>query len=163
MSFLETVGRAKAYLRDHQRVSLRALGLEFRLDDEQLEALIEELVDVQQVGARERKALSWVGPAAAAPALRRAAVAAQRSPESALDAERRQLSVLFCDLVGSTLRAYACRVDASGRTRARSCSPWATRPAAFGPLLSVSQRGDAPRCLRPQSNLCSARRQGGLR
>ena len=49
MSFLDTVARAKTYLREHGRVSLRALRLEFELSDEELEALVEELVDVQQV------------------------------------------------------------------------------------------------------------------
>ncbi len=38
-----------------------ALKLEFDLDDARLESLIEELVDVQQVAAREGKVLSWVG------------------------------------------------------------------------------------------------------
>ena len=55
MSFLETVARAKNYLQEHGRVSLRALKLEFELDDEQLEALVEELVDAQQVAALEAR------------------------------------------------------------------------------------------------------------
>ena len=72
MSFLDTVARAKTYLRDHGRVSVAALKLEFDLDDARLEALIEELVDVQQVAACEGKVLSWIGearPEASAPEL----------------------------------------------------------------------------------------------
>ena len=63
MNFLETVRRAKGYLQEEGRVSLRALKLEFQLDDDQLEALVEELVDIQQLAAHEGKALAWVGPA----------------------------------------------------------------------------------------------------
>jgi hypothetical protein len=60
MSFLDTVRRAGTYLQEQGRVSLRALSLEFGLDDESLEALVEELVDVQQVAAREGKVVVWV-------------------------------------------------------------------------------------------------------
>jgi hypothetical protein len=53
MGFLDTVLRAKTYLEGQGRVSLSALKLEFDLDDEVLEQLIQELVDIQQVAARE--------------------------------------------------------------------------------------------------------------
>ena len=61
MSFLETVAKAKAYLREHERVSLQGLRREFDLDETAVDELIEELVDVQQVAAREGKVLSWIG------------------------------------------------------------------------------------------------------
>ena len=101
MSFLDTVARAKEHLRRHGRVSLRALGLEFRLEAEELEALVEELVDVQSVAAREGRVLAWIAPpspgdgdpTAVGPAL---------APGSHVEAERRHLTVLFCDLVDST-------------------------------------------------------------
>jgi hypothetical protein len=63
MNFLDTVQRAKSYLQEEGRVSLRALKLGFQLDANQLEALVEELVDIQQIAAREGKALAWMGPA----------------------------------------------------------------------------------------------------
>ena len=63
MSFLETVERARAFLERNGRVSLRGLRREFDLDDEALEELVEELVDVQQVAAREGKVLSWIASA----------------------------------------------------------------------------------------------------
>ncbi len=63
MSFLSTVARAKTYLEEQGRVSLSALKLEFDLDNARLESLIEELVDVQQLAAREGKVLSWIGVA----------------------------------------------------------------------------------------------------
>jgi class 3 adenylate cyclase/tetratricopeptide (TPR) repeat protein len=100
MSFLETVRLARSHLEEQGRVSLRALQREFGLDDNVLDALTEELVDIQQVAAREGKLLSWVGPRAsarAAPALRAATVS--------VGPERRQLTVMFCDLLDSTLHA----------------------------------------------------------
>ncbi|MCX5739985.1 MAG: AAA family ATPase, partial [Proteobacteria bacterium] len=54
MSFFDTAARAKSYLLEHGRVSVRALRREFALDDEGLEELIEELVDVQRVATRDR-------------------------------------------------------------------------------------------------------------
>ncbi len=65
MSFIETVRRAGDLLRQQGRISLRALKREFELDDDTLEDLVEELVDVQQVAAREGKVLSWIGAAPA--------------------------------------------------------------------------------------------------
>ncbi len=99
MSFIEIVRRARELLRDEGRISLRGLKREFNLDDQALDELVEELVDVQQVAAREGKVVSWIGPAAE----REAPVAATApTPEPASEAERRQLTVLFCDLVDST-------------------------------------------------------------
>jgi class 3 adenylate cyclase/predicted ATPase len=101
MSFLETVVRAKRYLREQGRVSLRGLEREFGLDRDTLEALLAELVDVQQVAAREGKVLSWIG---AAPETAPAETTALPSPPAppVVEGELRQLTVLFCDLVEST-------------------------------------------------------------
>ncbi len=68
MSFLETVRRAKDYLQEESRVSLRALKREFELDDETLDELIEELVEIQQVAVRDERALAWAGGIPPAPA-----------------------------------------------------------------------------------------------
>jgi class 3 adenylate cyclase len=104
MSFIETVQRAEDLLRQRGRISLRALTLEFDLADDQLDALVEELVDVQQVAAREGKALAWIGAAAGGPEPTRVTTAQATAPhrEPPAEAERRQLTVLFCDLVDST-------------------------------------------------------------
>jgi hypothetical protein len=59
ISFLEMVRRAKTYLAEQGRVSLRALQREFDLDEERLEGLVEELVDIQGVAVRHDKALAW--------------------------------------------------------------------------------------------------------
>jgi class 3 adenylate cyclase len=101
MSFMETVRRARELLREEGRITLRGLKREFHLDDEALEELIEELVDGQQVAAREGKVVSWLGPAAE-PHARSTASGPTPEPESVSEAERRQLTVLFCDLVDST-------------------------------------------------------------
>ncbi len=101
MSFLETVSLAKAYLREHGRVSLHVLRRGFDLDAATLEELVDELVDVQQVAARQGKVLSWIGASPEPPAS--AAAARGEDPAArAGEGERRQLTVLFCDLVDST-------------------------------------------------------------
>ena len=109
MSFLETIEQARAFLERNGRVSLSALKLEFDLDDARLESLIEELVDIQQVAAREGKALSWVGSVHTESSTQqprpRATPAASSEPAAARQpaaAEHRHLTVMFCDLVGST-------------------------------------------------------------
>jgi class 3 adenylate cyclase len=110
MSFLDIVERTKAYLARHHRMSLRALRREFDLDDEAVAELVEELVQVQQVAVLDGTALAWAGltgspmPAGApgppeAPTVWPAEVAT--SPPVP-EAERRQLTVMFCDLIGST-------------------------------------------------------------
>jgi class 3 adenylate cyclase/tetratricopeptide (TPR) repeat protein len=117
MSILETVGRAKAHLEEHGRVSLRVLKREFELDDEALEELVAELVDIQQVAAREGKALAWVSPTTGAGTAQQSRAAEpERTPrdytpnplaekvlriKSALEGERKQVTVLFADVKGS--------------------------------------------------------------
>ncbi len=111
MSFLETVAKAKAYLREHARVSLQGLRREFDLDETAVDELIEELVDVQQVAAREGKVLSWIGAvppptetSQSEPETRAIPEASSKSAAASrpAEAERRQLTVMFCDLVDST-------------------------------------------------------------
>jgi class 3 adenylate cyclase/tetratricopeptide (TPR) repeat protein len=95
VTFFATVERAKTYLERHQRLSLRALRREFDLGDAALEELVQELVEVQQVATLDGTTLTWTRPpgSPASPAVTSSAIPA---------AERRQLTVMFCDLVGST-------------------------------------------------------------
>jgi class 3 adenylate cyclase len=102
MSFLETIETARAFLERNGRVSLRVLKREFELDDEALEELIEELVDIQQVAAREGKAIAWIGGTVQAGEAKLASSSPAPTPTPGAEAERRQLTVMFCDLVGST-------------------------------------------------------------
>jgi adenylate cyclase len=115
MSFLETVERARGFLERNARISIRALQREFDLDPEDLEALIEELTEIQEVAVREGRALSWAGRA---PVLTPLAISSEpeRAPrtytpkhlaekilrsKSAVEGERKQVTVLFADVAGS--------------------------------------------------------------
>jgi class 3 adenylate cyclase/predicted ATPase len=107
-----------ALLRQRQRVTYRALKLHFHLEDEALEALKEELLYAQpQVQEDAGRGLVWTGatgtPSDLSPSpppplsaessqgLTMQAVPPPGAPRSA-DAERRQLTVMFIDLVEST-------------------------------------------------------------
>src|SRR5256714_6153834 len=104
-------------LQQRGRVSYRALKVQFNLDDESLEALKDELIEVHHLARdQDGRMLVWTGEASTSPEstivqsaqqeVRRedqrtpveAPPAEPRSPE----AERRQLTVMFCDLVEST-------------------------------------------------------------
>lgn len=92
-SFFAKLDQAQSLLEKSGRVSLRALQREYSLADDELEDLIEELVDVREVATRNGNILEWVASAAATATL----------PTEG--GERRQLTVMFCDLVGSTTLA----------------------------------------------------------
>ncbi len=119
MSFLETIKRARAFLENQRRVSLRALRREFDLDAETLADLADELVNVQKIAVLDGEVLVW---AAATPPLAgvtsaRESDAAAPTPvghvtpkhladkilqsKSALEGERKQVTVLFADVKGS--------------------------------------------------------------
>src|SRR5206468_542251 len=115
VSFLETVERARTFLERHRRVSLRALRREFALDAETLAELSEELVQVQRVAGLEGDVLVWAG-AEARTAPPTGIPPPQRDPrsytpkhladkilqsKSALEGERKQVTVLFADVKGS--------------------------------------------------------------
>ena len=118
MTFEEILDQAVAMLQRRGRMTYRALRLHFQLDEETLEALKEELLYSQpQVVDDEGKGLMWTGEPESAQAV--AAPPAQPTRPSAVqekhsaqvaslptppppDAERRQLTVLFCDLADST-------------------------------------------------------------
>ena len=113
MTFEEVLDQAMAMLQRRGRLTYRTLQLHFQLDDEHLEALKDELIYGQRLAVDEDgRVLVWTGgadvpPNATPPVLQPAqpsapqAVAAPAAPPPA-DAERRQLTVLFCDLVDST-------------------------------------------------------------
>jgi predicted ATPase/class 3 adenylate cyclase len=125
MTFEEILDQALAMLQRRGRVTYRALKLQFKLDDDQLEALKDELIYAQHVAVDEDgRVLVWTGgpgappapaatPSPSAPSGRQPDLPAEVIPRPAAahvpDAERRQLTVLFCDLVDST--ALASRLD----------------------------------------------------
>jgi class 3 adenylate cyclase len=102
-------------LQREQRLSYRALKRQFALDDEDLEALKDELIYAKKLAVDEEgRVLVWTGGTSGAPttaspvplpatpdispAQGEATPVAPPTPE----AERRQLTVMFCDLVDST-------------------------------------------------------------
>ena len=97
MKFSEVVNRAVALLQESGRVSYRALKREFDLDDSTLEDLTDELINVREVAADiDGKMLVWSGEGEAT------GTGQEVSAARPADAERRQITVMFCDLVGST-------------------------------------------------------------
>jgi class 3 adenylate cyclase/tetratricopeptide (TPR) repeat protein len=105
VDFVTVVDQAIALLRQRGRLTYRTLQLQFQLDDTHLQALTDELIKGQRLAVDEEGAvLVWTGDTAtsgspASPASVPASPPAAASPP---EAERRQLTVLFCDLVDST-------------------------------------------------------------
>ncbi len=120
MNFYEVLDQVVALLRQRGRLTYRALKYQFQLDDDGLEALKEELIEAQRVAADEDgKVLVWIGGATEQESENRGTGESEKSGEEqqsvqtldprrqTLDsarpeAERRQLTVEFIDLVGST-------------------------------------------------------------
>ena len=116
MDFYEVLAKVIELLQREGRTSYRALKRQYNLDDQYLEDLKEELLFSHPVVDEDGRGLVWTGKAGADP--EPASTATQTGqPEVAPqpsqaepptsephtpDAERRQLTVMFCDLVGST-------------------------------------------------------------
>ena len=118
MDFYAVLDQAVDLLRQRGRVTYRALKLQFQLDDDQLEALKDELLYAHpQVADDAGRGLLWTGspeavpPPAAAPALAQDQAPLTYTPpylaekiltsRAALEGERKQVTVLFADLKGS--------------------------------------------------------------
>src|SRR5215471_3016196 len=112
MDFDAILAQILHLLQQEKRLSYRALKRRFALDDDYLEDVKAEIIQAKQVARDEDGAvLVWTGNADTPPSppLQPAPVAAQPArvaPSPVVpptpDAERRQLTVLFCDLVDST-------------------------------------------------------------
>src|SRR5215470_6341176 len=118
MTFDEILAQILDLLKRQGRVSYPALKIRFSLDDEYLEALKAEIIEAQQLATDENgRVLVWAGHTARTSAF--VSQPAQPTPQPAVqeqpsplvaprptapppDAERRQLTVMFCDLVDST-------------------------------------------------------------
>ena len=108
MDFVTVVDQVSALLRQRGRVAYRTLKRQFQLDDEAIEDLKIELIDAQHVARDEQGSiLVWLGePGPPLSPLATPEVALPQTPPpfaapAMPEAERRQLTVLFCDLVDS--------------------------------------------------------------
>src|SRR5215831_6816869 len=126
MTFEEILDQALAMLQRRGRVTYRTLKLQFSLDDDHLEALKDELLYAHpDMLDDDGRGLVWTGDTAATqapappappdappPVIQAGAppqVASPLTTPRPPEAERRQLTVLFCDLVDST--ALASQLD----------------------------------------------------
>jgi class 3 adenylate cyclase len=118
MTFEEILDHALAMLQRRGRLTYRTLKRQFQLDDDTLEDLKEELIYGQRLAMDEDgKVLVWTGGTASAPAPAAAPTPEQAqatltytppylaekilTSRSALEGERKQVTVLFADLKGS--------------------------------------------------------------
>src|SRR5262245_14130558 len=117
MDFYEVVGQVLALLQRQGRVSYRALKRQFDIDDDFIEDLKEELCFAHPVVDEGGRGLVWTG---SPEGILASSVPPDPSPQQSMtqekpspqvlppptapppDAERRQLTVTFCDLVDST-------------------------------------------------------------
>src|SRR5262249_11788762 len=105
MDFVAVVDQAIALLRQRGRLTYRTLQLQFQLDDAHLEALKDELIEGQRLAVDEAgRVLVWTGDTATpdSPASPTSLLASLPAASAPPEAERRQLTVLFGDLVDST-------------------------------------------------------------
>ena len=109
MKFEDLLDQVVELLRRRGRITYRALKRQFELDDEYLADLRDELIKGQRLAVDEGgEVLVWAGPqAAATPDV--AVVTTPAPLQHPAHAERRHLTVMFCDLVGST--ALSARLD----------------------------------------------------
>src|SRR6267143_1799435 len=119
MTFDELLAQVLELLQRDQRLSYRALKRRFDLDDAYLEDLKAEIIDAKRLAVDEDgKVLVWTGAAVPSP---RPAPPSEREPahvplaytpphlsekilttRTALEGERKQVTVLFADIKGST-------------------------------------------------------------
>src|SRR5215510_10635723 len=120
MDFYAVVDQVVKLLQQRGRLTYRSLKVQFQLDDATCEALKDELLFSYPVVDHEGRGVVWTGASEATPVRVSASLSAQtsqpppaeeepppqvapRSTEHRIpEAERRQLTVMFCDLVDST-------------------------------------------------------------
>src|SRR5713101_517377 len=107
MTFDEVLVQVLELLEREGRLSYRALKRRFSLDDEYLEDLKTEIIDAKRLAVDENgTVLVWTGAGSQVGTTSERANAAAEShaaPPATIsdDGERRRLTVMFCDLVGS--------------------------------------------------------------
>jgi class 3 adenylate cyclase/tetratricopeptide (TPR) repeat protein len=117
MTFDEILAQVLDLLQREKRLSYRALKVRFALDDDHLEALKDEIIAAKQLAVDEKgRVLVWTGDAASAPppavtstptlvpvaAIPKHLAEKILTSRSALEGERKQVTVLFADIKDST-------------------------------------------------------------
>jgi class 3 adenylate cyclase len=120
MDFYEMVDQVVKLLQQRGRLTYRSLKVQFKLDDATCEALKDELLFSHPVVDHDGRGVVWTGAAeaklepvsAAPPTQTSQPPPAEKEPPPQMaplstahripEAERRQLTVMFCDLVDST-------------------------------------------------------------
>ena len=113
MTFDEVLDQIRELLQQRGRVTYRSLKLRYQLDDELLAGVTDELISAERVAVDEDgKVLVWIGTSLVSgstsenqkPETRNEQPVSRPQPLDArpTDGERRQLTVMFIDLVGST-------------------------------------------------------------
>src|SRR5712691_218482 len=119
MDFYAVFDQVVVLLQQRGRASYRALKMQFHLDDDQFAALKEELIEVQQLAVeQDSRMLVWTGGLAASSLPVTVPISAQNpvphtytppylveqilSNRHVLEGERKQVTVLFADIKGST-------------------------------------------------------------
>src|SRR5215831_6423596 len=117
MSLYDVLDQIIALLRQRKRLTYRLVKREFALDDETLADLKDELIYAQKLAVEEdERVLVWIGdtegthavPSPPSQTPQQSAIETTRPPHAPPseprfpEAERRQLTVMFCDLVDST-------------------------------------------------------------
>lgn len=135
MTFDEVLEQVLALLQREGRVSYRALKRRFELDDEYLEDVKAEIIDAKELAIdKDGKVLVWTG---------RQDREQSGQPGSAPkpQAERRQLTVMFCDLVGSTMkpisREWVNKAEEDYRVARRERE---AKPAAYSAVCFHAQQ-----------------------
>jgi hypothetical protein len=160
MDFFAVVDQVIELLRRRGRVSYRALKRQFALDDAYLDDLQAEIIEVQQLAVdQDGTMLVWTGDGGALqepwqPQIVDAQQPHRRAEPRAPEAERRQLTVLFCDLVDSTV--LAGQLDPEERREVvrayqETCAKVIARYEGISPSISVmacSSTSATPRRMR---------------
>jgi len=112
MDFDALFAQVLEVLQREQRISYRALRRRFNLSDDDLDDLKDELIFAKKLAVdEENRVLVWIGeqattsPQTPKPSTAQATQPTDEPPSTELrprEAERRQLTVMFCDLVDST-------------------------------------------------------------
>jgi class 3 adenylate cyclase len=118
MTFDAILAQVLDLLQHQGRVAYRALKVRFNLDDDYLEALKDELIYARRLAVDEAdRVLVWTGATASVPPTTIPAQVQDQAPlsytpkhladkilttRSALEGERKQVTVLFCDIANST-------------------------------------------------------------